>query len=42
LMGAKLAHMVDVTEKPIVYREAVASGEIVLRPETVKRKRSKA
>jgi GTP cyclohydrolase subunit MoaC len=41
LMGAKLAHMVDVTEKPIVYREAVASGEIVLRPETVKRIRSR-
>ncbi|MFP3171992.1 MAG: cyclic pyranopterin monophosphate synthase MoaC [Acidilobus sp.] len=32
-----MAHMVDVTQKPVIYREAAASGEIVLRPETVRR-----
>lgn len=32
-----MAHMVDVTQKPIIYREATAQGEIALRPETVKR-----
>ncbi len=34
-----MAYMVDVTQKPVVYREATASGEILLRPETVSRVR---
>ena len=38
---SSLAHMVDVTGKPQVYREATASGEIVLRPETVQRIRER-
>ena len=32
----KRVEMVDVTPKPVVYREAVAEGAIRLRPETVK------
>jgi cyclic pyranopterin phosphate synthase len=33
----KMAQMVDVTNKPIIYREAMASGEIKLREETIKK-----
>ncbi|MEB2792956.1 MAG: cyclic pyranopterin monophosphate synthase MoaC [Caldisphaeraceae archaeon] len=32
-----MVHMIDVTEKPVVYREATASGEIKLKKETIKR-----
>lgn len=32
-----MAQMVDVTNKPIIYREAIASGEIKLKEETIKR-----
>ena len=28
--------MVDVTGKPVTHREAVASGEIAIRPETIR------
>jgi cyclic pyranopterin phosphate synthase len=34
-VDGETASMVDVTDKPEVYREAVAAGEIALRPETV-------
>ncbi|MEM1873863.1 MAG: cyclic pyranopterin monophosphate synthase MoaC, partial [Acidilobaceae archaeon] len=30
------ASMVDVTEKPVSLREAVARGRVLLKPETVK------
>jgi cyclic pyranopterin phosphate synthase len=30
-------HMIDIHKKDLQYREAVASGEIKLRPETIKR-----
>lgn len=36
------ASMVDVTDKPDVYREAVAAGEIALRPATVEAVREDA
>lgn len=29
------AHMVDVTDKPVTIREAVAAGEIIMKPETL-------
>lgn len=29
------ARMVDISKKPVVYREAVASGKIFLQPETI-------
>jgi len=32
-----MGEMVDITSKPVVYREAVAEGEIVLKPETINR-----
>ena len=35
--GVKVMSMVDITKKPIVYREAVAEGVIRLRKETIER-----
>jgi cyclic pyranopterin phosphate synthase len=40
-MGIKMAHMVDVTNKPIIYREAIASGEIKLKEETIRKIKNK-
>jgi cyclic pyranopterin phosphate synthase len=34
-MGRKKISMIDVTDKPIIYREAIASGIIKLKPETI-------
>ncbi|MDP8002690.1 MAG: cyclic pyranopterin monophosphate synthase MoaC [Caldisphaera sp.] len=36
-----MAHMVDVTNKPIIYREAIASGEIKLKEETIRKIKNK-